>query len=445
MAAANAPGELVTFLGYEWHGNRRQYGDHNVFYLRDDGPLDASEALPDLCEHLRQREAIAIPHHTAYQLGERGKDWDFHDDQFSPLAEIFSSHGSSEGCNTPVAMTRNVGMGPRLSGGTIQDGLRRGYRLGIIAAGDNHYGFPGVWGNGLAAVYAQELPREALWDAFLNRRVYGVTGDRIKLQFSIDGHLMGECFKATGPVQIAAAVEGSEAVDRIELLRNGQVIHTTCHSGEWGAQADGPAARAKIRLECGWGPQRGKGFEVGDKEWKGCVEVLDGELISVEPCFTDFGQRVDALSRRECRWTLRTKQQAGAAFHALGRDKRSFQSLIFEVRMPPKGRMRVHVDGQKVSFTLAEAFRRTHLLAASEEAQRLVQETFHLSPEEVENPDAYWHNTYKTKIHMAVPEKGYRAGCEVEELPPQSRSYYYVRVSQTNGQVAWSSPIWVEA
>ncbi|GAG28061.1 unnamed protein product, partial [marine sediment metagenome] len=113
MGAANAPGELVTFLGYEWHGNRRRYGDHNVFYLTDDGPLDASETLPELFENLRQGEAIAIPHHTAYQLGERGKDWDFHDDQLSPLAEIFSSHGSSEGCNTPVAMTRNVGMGPR--------------------------------------------------------------------------------------------------------------------------------------------------------------------------------------------------------------------------------------------------------------------------------------------------------------------------------------------
>jgi hypothetical protein len=27
--------------------------------------------------------------------------------------------------------------------------------------------------------------------------------------------------------------------------------------------------------------------------------------------------------------------------------------------------------------------------------------------------------------------------------PPEGENYYYVRVQQTDGQLAWSSPIWV--
>ena len=107
--------------------------------------------------------------------------------------------------------------------------------------------------------------------------------------------------------------------------------------------------------------------------------------------------------------------------------------------------MRLRIDDQEISFTLGEALHKTHLVAAREKTQRLVREKFHLAPDEVENPDAYWHNTYKTKIHTAVPQEDYEVGFEYEDQPPQGRSYYYLRVSQTNGQVAWSSPIWVEA
>jgi hypothetical protein len=31
----------------------------------------------------------------------------------------------------------------------------------------------------------------------------------------------------------------------------------------------------------------------------------------------------------------------------------------------------------------------------------------------------------------------------VDERPVAGESYYYVRVQQANGQMAWSSPIWI--
>jgi len=165
VAKNNYPGEFVTFLGYEWHGDRRRYGDHNVYYLRDYEQLDSSRTIQELYENLRRTDAIVIPHHTGYQVGERGKDWSFFDEELSPFAEIYSSHGSSEGCDTPLPLT-NPSMGPRVSGGTIREGLDRGYKFGIIASGDNHRDYPGEWGNGLMAVFARELTRKSLWESF---------------------------------------------------------------------------------------------------------------------------------------------------------------------------------------------------------------------------------------------------------------------------------------
>jgi len=450
VADYNLPGKFVTFLGYEWPGNRRKYGDVNVFYLEDYQPLDCTPELPQLYENLRKRNGIAIPHHTAYQVGERGKDWNFHNELLSPFAEIYSSHGSSEGCDTPLDMDRNLNMGPRTSGGTIQEGLKRGYRLGIIASGDNHYGFPGVWGNGLAGVYAEELTRKSIWDAFMKRRVYGVTGDRIKLNFSINEHFMGESFKFSGPLKIKAGIIGSQAIDRVELLRNNQVIHTYCHPGNWDIPSDG-TVRAKMKVEFGWGPDMNRGFKLKSKKWSGEFKVPMGRLISVEPCFTTFGQKMELVSQNTCYFNLTTLPRGFVwdkqSFQPIAstRELQSFQALIFEVEAPLRDIIQLKVDSHIISFPLQKAMEGSRILAMDEEIKKCIYEQFHLLPEEIENPDVFWHNAYKVKIHRAIPQNGYSVNFEyVDQNPPRGRNFYYLRVTQLNGQMAWSSPIWVD-
>lgn len=76
------------------------------------------------------------------------------------------------------------------------------------------------------AVFAEELTRESLWEAFKKRRVYGVTGDRIQLYFSINGHIMGKAFNSDSPANISVEAIGSHAIDRIEIIKNGTVMHT---------------------------------------------------------------------------------------------------------------------------------------------------------------------------------------------------------------------------
>jgi hypothetical protein len=49
------------------------------------------------------------------------------------------------------------------------------------------------------------------------------------------------------------------------------------------------------------------------------------------------------------------------------------------------------------------------------------------------------------KIYRAIPFEGYHVKfkCIDENLSVGEENYYYVRVTQLNGQMAWSSPIWV--
>lgn len=444
VAEANQPGKFVTFLGYEWHGDRRRYGDHNVYYLRDYEPLDCSGTLPELYESLSEAEAVVIPHHTGYQVGERGKDWDFFDEGLSPLAEIYSSHGSSEGCDTPFPLDYNLSMGPRVSSGTIQDGLSRGYRFGIIASGDNHRDYPGVWGNGLMAVFARELTRESLWEAFKRRRVYGVTGDRVQLYFSINGHIMGEAFASSDPASINVEVVGGHAIDRVEIIKNGRVLYTYCHSGRWHENED-DLVHAKVRIECGWGPGGHYGFKkIESKVWNGSLELSEGRIISVEPCFTYFGQRLRRVSEGRCDFTFTTQPRTPLRPLLAQHHRSSFQGVIFEIKAPLMSRINLRVDLVSLDIPFEEALETERVIALTEEAKKAIYEQFGLAPGEVENPDIYWHNAWKMKVYRAIPYEGYHAQFSyIDDEIEEGENYYYVRVTQLNGQMAWSSPIWV--
>lgn len=84
IAEFNQPGRFVTFLGYEWHGDRRYYGDHNVIYYNDHEPLVDVSSIEELYEHLRRHKGLAIPHHGSYKVHQRGKDWNYFDGDLSP-------------------------------------------------------------------------------------------------------------------------------------------------------------------------------------------------------------------------------------------------------------------------------------------------------------------------------------------------------------------------
>lgn len=226
------PGEFVTFKSFEAGS---PVGHRNVYFRTTDvEPPDDPQNfsyLPDsLYERYRGRDDVMlIPHHV-----KTWTDWSFHDPNLEPLMEVYSCWGQSE---NPSDHLWNKGMTP---GAGAWEALARGYKLGMIASSDNHVGMPGrsyphdrqvhtPFPGGLAAVWAPELTREAIFDALRTRRCYGTTGARIIVDFKLNDQPMGsilsaECRERSRTIQ--AIVHGTDRIARVEIVRNGDVART---------------------------------------------------------------------------------------------------------------------------------------------------------------------------------------------------------------------------
>jgi hypothetical protein len=434
--AFHEPGRFVTFPGYEWHGNGA-CGDHNVYHAREGLPIHRVETLPDLYRRLHGQPALVIPHHTAYQPGHRGREWSCVDETLTPFTEIFSCHGCSETDEEWIGMRQNAPLAPPVGAGTWQRALDRGWHLGAIASTDG-YGaskLTGLFGNGLMACLASELTRESLWDAFRARRVYAVTGDRIALDFTVNGQPMGSQLTAKGARRIRVRATGLDAIDRIELLRGSQVIATHCHQGTWAPPAPGRVTRLRLRLELGWGT----GFQqlvVPDQPWHGDLELGRGRFLNQWPCWIGKGQHPAVLDGRKASfdmvstcWQVRNRWQ---------------NALVLECEADPADTLTVRINGETVHGPVASFCEESRAISLDRECASRLLSLKGLTPDQTERQDPFYDHARKAKLHRAIPEAGYTAELAVDDDSPLAEEIHYrVRVEQRNGQRAWSSPIWV--
>lgn len=259
-----SPKKFVTFSAYEWTSYR--YGHRNVYFLTDDKPifrcvdgkfpgLEYGRSPIELWNFLRKinAKAITIPHHPS--LTQFPVDWNYYNPTFDRLVEIVSIWGVFEYYRNPFSCITSDNL-PRFF---VTDALERGYILGIVGGGDTHDCRPGdkmrsiikrnapmdvhinplseyyvpyfihnPLGSGLTAVYAKDLTRESIFDALYKRRTYATIGARIRLEFSIDDHLMGDIIRIDDEnykPEIFAKVIGEGEIDRVEIIRNGEVIY----------------------------------------------------------------------------------------------------------------------------------------------------------------------------------------------------------------------------
>jgi hypothetical protein len=256
------------------------------------------------------------------------------------------------------------------------------------------------------------------------------------VEFRVNDAPMGSVITGRGKVGILALVSGEAAVDRIELLRNGRVIATYCHAGRWGAEPQPPPVHAKMRVTVGWGPGHEYGLRCSDRRWKGQVAIEGGQISSARGCFTRFGQHLRQISDSAWEWELTTSDRRFS--------EDNVQGIVFELTGASDSQLSLAVDGDATRFSLDDALRGSRVLPLFDEVRAALENQFELAPQDIPSPDLLYHNAPKIKIHRAVPEHGYTAEAAFSDDPPAGRNYYYLRVSQTNGQMAWSSPIWVE-
>ncbi len=224
------PNKYVALLAQESGAG----SDHMNFYFRGDStphiqgwPSRYDELYDMLQTQYNSGEkprVITGPHHFTYDRGDDRYPFGLWDPRSARFVEVYSSHGASEYLNNPRPLP-----GARDERKFMQAGLAKGLRFGVIASSDCHDSKPGrsQWGHypgGLTAFLAPELTREAIWNALWNYRVYGMSFDRIYVEFTLNGETMGSDLKQDGPCNIAYTVIGQEDQFAVHLIRNNDEI-----------------------------------------------------------------------------------------------------------------------------------------------------------------------------------------------------------------------------
>lgn len=274
----NTDGEFVCYPGTEWCGSSCAGGDHNVVFLHGNKPEFPFDKNGNVCRSFEWNEDMtsdtiepgAWPledlwstyihdpegHLLMPHVGGRRCNLDWHHPVLERLAEIESAWGHF----------------PWL----YEDAMRRGYKLGVSANGDEHRGrcgggVPGtaVFGTkgGLTGIIASKLDRKTIGEALRARHTYATTGERLFAMTRCDKHIMGDEFQHNGSAEIHYRFLGDLGWDEIVAYDHTGPIWTRNLQEEYGY------SDRRIRLR--WG-----GARIKDRyrwaAWKGTITITNG-------------------------------------------------------------------------------------------------------------------------------------------------------------------------
>ncbi len=238
----NADGRFIMFPGYEWSGNTGLGGDRNVLFMHEgrqihrshhalvhdltDVDTDANSA-DDLFQALKHEDCVVFAH-----IGGRYADIKMaHDARLERSIEVHSDWGTFEWL--------------------IQDAFEQGYRVGIVANSDGHKGrhgasHPGasLFGayGGLTCLLATGLTRAALFNALRKRHHYATTGCRMILNTRVGFDAEAELFADDPKLGAAIASRVKSAMMGDILRSNATEVTFTVE-----AVASAPIERIEIR------------------------------------------------------------------------------------------------------------------------------------------------------------------------------------------------------
>ena len=419
VADANSE-DLVTFQAYEMHSG--EYGDHHIVSPDDRLPLIYRDSPRRLVEDAGV-PALTVCHHIGYTPGYRGINWDKYDENITPLIEVCSKHGCAMSETAPYPYYHN--MGPRDSRNTVYEGLRRGNHFGFVGSTDHHAGFPGSYGDGKMAVWAEAKTREAIWEAMLARRTYAVTGDRIECEFTVNDAPMGAIVHEDGSTRsIHYKVKGCYNIDKIVVLKNLKPIRIVEGLLMEPSEKDD---HYKFRIEMGWGNNQEELFR-----WLGSLSVEGGRLLSAEPCFrgrsvlapsstntdgygdvNNIDSKIYDQTETSVNWQCFSVRNI-SPLHPLT------SSVIFELEGTLDTKLTIDVNGHKKTLTVAQ------LMAYGYSEQMKA------------------HHSQAFKVHPIITESQYVTEDTFTDEPSGGRDFYHMEVYQANGSCAFVSPVYFE-
>ena len=325
-------------------------------------------------------------------VGGRPTNLDWHAPEIERLAEIHSTHGTSEWF--------------------VRDALRRGYRVGITAGTDGITGRPGGchpgWRNnrnvrnGLTAVYAEELTRTGIWEALQARRCYATSGARIGLWFEVDGQPMGSEINGSARPVVTIKVEGTAPLESVELLRDDQEIH------QWRLAGPSSPVQGRHRIRLLWQGTAHRGTARAQRvTWDGSLTLDGGVVHAAETVnFQGSTDRVDRTGEDRVAWRNATAgNRAG---------------LVLEVDGDEHTLCKFEAAPARFSFRLGQ------VLGAP-----LVQEAEGLDCRVTAGPAPAIDSPTRAELTFHDHEAG-----------PGTKAYW-IRITQVDQSQAWTSPVYV--
>jgi len=320
-AEFNRDGAFVIFPGYEWSGNTGLGGDRNVLFLKEgrqihrshhglvadlsDVSTDANSA-EDLFKALKDEDCVVFAH-----IGGRYADIKMaHDARIERAVEVHSDWGTFEWL--------------------IEDAFDQGYRVGILANSDGHKGrhgasHPGasLFGayGGLSCLLAKELSRPAIADAIRRRHHYATTGCRMGLDVALDfaaeaelfdddpqmggkvarrtrRAMMGDILRSaerTATIKVEAL--GSAPIERVELRNRMKVLETI-------RPYDKAWLGRRIRVIWEGSEYRGRGRQT---VWDGGATLAGNAVERVRPInMWNLDKKIERVAPDRLKWTALT-------------------------------------------------------------------------------------------------------------------------------------------
>lgn len=326
------PGRFVVVPGYEWSGNTGLGGDRNIYFPEEGRTLRrSSHAL------VEDRSDIDTDANSAAELfevlAEEG-EWDVvayahcggryadiklaHDGRFERAIEIHSSWGTFEWL--------------------LKDAFEMGYRVGIVSNSDGHKGRPGasypgasLFGavGGLTCFLAPELTRAAILDAIRRRRHYGTTGGHggrmfidLRARFPDGGTLyhddpklgpaegrpatealMGDIVHlSSGEVELTVDIHAAAPIERVDLFNGMEHLETLRPYGQ-GDLGD------RIRVVWEGAEYRGRFRQV---IWDGTAHLSENRIVDARPInFFNRDKTLDRVSDTQLAWRALTTGNIG--------------------------------------------------------------------------------------------------------------------------------------
>jgi hypothetical protein len=451
-------GRFVPFAGYEWSAQRTEGGHHNVIF-REPGhsrvPLQTHPVLPLLYGGLRVENAfedvLIIPH--AHNAG----DWTQNDPQLERLVEVASLHGTFEWFGNLY--------------------LKSGFEVGFVGASDDHRSSPGLplalprpfptQNSGIAGVWAEEKTRDAIFDAMRSLSAYATTGERIVLDASLNGYAMGTRQPDAETRRIECRVAGTSPIDRIEVVRNGEVVYSRSYL----ASPLAPRAVLQVGFESSsevyFPPNRDNPRP--QRIWEGTLAVEGARIVALStPGFENHyteSARIDDGDPDRVHFRTQTRGRMDTLLLTLDG---AGPHTVLRFHVEPHAEERAKAGNVRAPVTIPAAdfeLRLDRLVDGRVALDLEVGEHTDRVSVQVIDPEAALDRELEFvdlvtdgAVAGVAPQRGAAGGAlaardtprGVDEskrggggAPEPPGDYYYLRVSQLDGGLAFSSPFWV--